>query len=75
MREKFNKAISELMNKKALGVNPIPAKNCRKNTKKIIYELIQKIYETGQVTRDFIKCIIIPIPNKTTEKTCDQHRT
>lgn len=74
MREKFNKTISELKNKKALRVNPIPAKNCR-NTQKIIYELIQKIYETEQVPRDFTKYIIITIPNKTTEKTCDQHRT
>lgn len=37
--------------------------------------MIQKIYETGQVPKDFTNCIIVPIPKKTTAKTCEQHRT
>lgn len=66
-REDFDKALSELKNKKAPGVNEIPAlKNCGENAKKIINELIQKSYEIEQVPRDFTKCIIVPIPKKTT---------
>lgn len=78
MREKFHKALLELKNKTAPGIDEIPAellKECGENSKKIIYELIQKIYETGQVPRDFTKCIIVPIPKKTSTKTCEQHRT
>jgi len=37
--------------------------------------MIKKFYETGQVPSDFTKCIIVPIQKKTTEKTCEQHRT
>ncbi|XP_025412229.1 uncharacterized protein LOC112684781 [Sipha flava] len=52
MREEFDKALVELKNKKAPGVDEIPAEliqNCGKNTKKIIYEIIKECYETGQV--------------------------
>lgn len=68
----------ELKNKKAPGIDEIPAellKDCGENNKKIIYELIQKIYETGQVIRDFTKCITVPIPKKTNAKICEQHWT
>ncbi|VVC46280.1 Reverse transcriptase domain [Cinara cedri] len=78
MREEFDKALMELKNKKTPGVDEIPAEliqNCGYNTKKIIYEMIKKCYETGQVPSDFTKCIIVPIPKKTTAKTCEQHRT
>lgn len=46
MREEFDKALSELKNKIAPGVDQIPAevlKNYGENTKKIIYELIKKV--------------------------------
>lgn len=78
MKEEFDKALMELMNKKAPGVDEIPAEliqNCGENTKKIIYEMIKKCYENGQEPSDFTKCIIVPIPKKTTAKTCEQHRT
>lgn len=51
MREEFDKALLlELKKKKAFGVDEIPAEliqNCGENTKKIIYEMIKKCYETG----------------------------
>jgi len=78
MREEFDKALMELKNKKAPGVDEIPAEiiqNCGENTNKIIYEMIKECYETGQVPSDFTKCIIVPIPKKTMAKTCEQHRT
>jgi hypothetical protein len=71
MREEFDKALVELKNKKAPGVDEIPAEliqNCGKNTKKIIYEIIKECYETGQVPSDFTKCIIVPIPKKNNSK-------
>lgn len=52
-----------------------PIKSCGENNKNVIYELIQKNNETGQVLNNFKKCIIVPIPKKTTEKTYEQHRT
>jgi len=78
IREEFDKALMELKNKKALGVDEIPVEliqNCGENTKKIIYEMINECYETGQVPSDFTKCIIVQIQKKTTAKTCEQHRT
>jgi hypothetical protein len=78
MREEFDKALAELKNKKAPGVDEIPAEliqNCGENTKKIIYEIIKECYEIGQMPSDFTKCIIVPIPMKITAKTCEQHRT
>lgn len=41
----------------------------------MIYELIHNSYETGPVPKYFIKCIVVPIPKKTTVKTCEQYRT
>jgi len=78
MREEFDKALMELKNKKAPGVDEIPAEliqNFGENTKKIIYEMIKECYKTGQVPSDFTKCIIVPIPKRITEKTCEQHGT
>lgn len=68
----------ELKNNKAPRVDEILLERIKQfwgNTKKIIYELNQKITEFGQVLKDFTKCIIVQIPKKTTEKTCEQHRT
>lgn len=56
MREEFDKALLELKNKKAPRIDEILAelfKDCGENSKKIIYDPIQEIYETGQVLRDF----------------------
>jgi hypothetical protein len=78
MREEFDKALMELKNKKSPRIDQIPTEliqNCGENTKKIIYEMIKKFYETGQVPSDLTKCIIVPISKKTIPKTCRQHRT
>lgn len=69
MREEFDSILMELKNKKAPGVDEIPVEliqNCGESTKKIIYEMIKKCYETGNVPSDFTKCMIVPIPKKTT---------
>jgi len=59
MREEFDKVLLELKNNKAPRVDEIPVelvKICGENTKKIIYELIQKRYETGpKDTKRFYK--------------------
>lgn len=56
MREEFDKALLE--SKKSTRSDEMQTeliKNCEEDTKKIIYQLIQKSYATRQVPRDFTK--------------------
>ena len=40
-----------------------------------ITELINKIYETGDLPIDFINCVFIPIPKVSKAMECNEHRT
>jgi len=67
MKEEFEKALNELRDRKTPGVNEISAvfiKNSGENVKNMLYELVYRIYETGKITQDFTKCIIMPTPKK-----------
>lgn len=73
MREKFEKALSELKDRKARRVDEIPEefiKNSGENVKNVLYELVYRFYETGKIPQDFTKCIIVPIPKKVRANTC-----
>ena len=71
MKEEFEKALNKLKHKKAPGIDEIPAefiKNNGENVKNMLYELVYRIYETGEIPQDFTKCIIVPIPKKSKSK-------
>ena len=40
-----------------------------------LYQLVSEIYETGDIPSDYQKCIMIPIPKKTSANRCEQYRT
>lgn len=78
LQEEFEKAIKELANNKAMGIDDIPAeliKNAGENMKQILLKLIRSIYDTGELPTDFQKCIMVPIPKKKSAIKCEQYRT
>ena len=40
-----------------------------------LFELVNKIYDTGELPDDFKKCLILPLPKKPSAKRCEQYRT
>lgn len=78
LRGEFDKAMEELKNNKAPGIDEIPAellKNFGEKAKDVLFKIISSIYKTGQIPSDFTKCLIIPIPKKARAQTCEQYRT
>ena len=35
-----------------------------------LFELVNKIYDTGELPDDFKKCLILPLPKKPSAKRC-----
>ena len=63
--EEFEKALDELKVNKAPGLYDISAELLKTGGEKLkteLYELICKIYETGELPEDFSKYIIVSIP-------------
>lgn len=78
MEEEFEKALRDLKGKKAPGVDNIPGELLKKSgdkLKKELYNLVCNIYKTGELPKDFVKCIIVPIPKKSNARSCQQYRT
>lgn len=40
-----------------------------------LFKLIKETFKSGELPLDYVKCIIIPIPKKSTANRCDQYRT
>lgn len=67
MREEFDKALKNLKNKKAAGIDGIQAelwKEAGEKVKNRLFQITRDIYMTGEMPEDYIKSIIIPIPKK-----------
>jgi hypothetical protein len=78
MREEFDKALKNLKNKKAAGIDGIQAelwKEAGEEVKNRLFQIIRDIYATGEMPEDYIKSIIIPIPKKAAAKKCEEFRT
>lgn len=78
MREEFDKALKNLKNKKAAGIDGIQAelwKEAGEEAKNRLFQIIRDIYATGKMPEDYIKSIIIPIPKKAAAKKCEEFRT
>lgn len=74
----FNKALKELSDKKATGVDGIPAeilKSLDDKTKKSLFKFISSAYEHGSLLPDFIQSRTITIPKKGNATECSNYRT
>ena len=77
-RHEFDSALNKLKDKKAPGIDGIPAeliKAAGKKAKDELFKLVDRIYRTGDVPGDFKQCIIIPLPKKASANKCEQYRT
>lgn len=77
MREEFNKALRNLKNKKAAGIDGIQAQLWKKGGEKVkreLFQIIKVIYKTGKMPEDYVKFLIIPIPKKIAAKKCEEYR-
>lgn len=71
-------AIKEMKNKKAVGVDEIPAEFWKVIGEKGIRELVslcKEMYQKGVWPEDFTRVVIIPLPKKENAVDCGDHRT
>ena len=71
-------AIKNLRNKKAQGIDEIPAEMIKalgENGRKEIWHLCNNMYEKGHWPKDFTTTIMIPIPKKNNANECKLFRT
>ncbi|XP_050424191.1 craniofacial development protein 2-like [Adelges cooleyi] len=76
-KSEFVKALSELKQGKATGVDDIPAellKNVGKDTEYKLFEMIEKMYRDGNIPEDFAKSKIVLIPKKRNSTECKNYR-
>ncbi|KAL1447191.1 hypothetical protein WDU94_013942 [Cyamophila willieti] len=74
----FKKALTKLKDKKAPGIDEIPAeliKQAGNGVQECLFTLIHQIYETGEMPTDFTQCKITVIPKKAGTNKCSEHRT
>uniref|UniRef100_A0A8D9DT62 Craniofacial development protein 2 n=1 Tax=Cacopsylla melanoneura TaxID=428564 RepID=A0A8D9DT62_9HEMI len=74
----FNKALKEISDRKATGVDGIPAeilKSLDDKTKKSLFKIISNAYENGSLPSDFIQSRTITIPKKGSATECSNYRT
>lgn len=77
-RDEFNFAMRNLSEKKATGVDEIPAeilKNIDDNTKDELFRILKQCYQTGILPTEFIKSKCITIPKKGNASDCSNYRT
>lgn len=78
MRSEFDKALKELTEKKAAGIDDIPAellKNMGEEYEEKLYKIIKECYNTGTLPPDFIKSKTITLPKKGNATECGNYRT
>ncbi|XP_023213215.1 uncharacterized protein LOC111616005 [Centruroides sculpturatus] len=74
----FDKTLKGMRKGKAPGADQIPVELIMalgENTKNDLYRLINEMYITGQVPKDFEKIIMVLIPKKKGAQKCEDHRT
>ncbi|VVC43972.1 Reverse transcriptase domain [Cinara cedri] len=78
MGEEFDKALKNLKNKRAAGTDGIQAELWKEPGKKFknrLFQIIKDIYAAGEMSKDYVNSIIIPIPKKAAAKKCEEFRT
>lgn len=67
LKSEFTKSLKDLCDKKATGVDNIPAeilKNLDSNTEKLLFDVIKECYNKGTLPDDFVKSKTITLPKK-----------
>ena len=75
LREEFDRALKDLSRNKAPGVDDIPSELLKSSGEPAmtkLFNLVRKMYETGEIPSDFKKNILIPIPSA---DRCENYRT
>jgi hypothetical protein len=78
LKSEIEKAIDEMKNNKAEGVDGIPAelwKELGDKAKAEMNELCKDMYETGKLPKDFTRTILIPLQKKANATECGDFRT
>lgn len=78
LRSEFDAAMNDLKNNKAPGIDGLQAemlKNAGEEAKDRLFKLICRIYETGNLPKDFKRNIILTIPKKSGADKCENYRT
>ncbi|KAI5755057.1 hypothetical protein M8J77_013699 [Diaphorina citri] len=76
--EEFSKAMKDLNDKKATGLDEIPGeilKNLDEKTEEALFKIISNCYEGGTLPDDFIKSKTITLPKKGNATDCANYRT
>ncbi|XP_022162941.1 uncharacterized protein LOC111028557 [Myzus persicae] len=77
-KDEFVKALRELKQGKAAGVDNNPAeilKNVGKDTEHKLYEMTEKMNRDGNIPKDFAKSKTVLIPKKGNSTECKNYRT
>lgn len=78
LRSEFDRALKDLGKGKTTGIDEIPVEilnNMGNIGLDRLYRLTCKIYETGEIPKDFCQSVIIPIPKKSGADRCEDYRT
>ena len=78
LREEIEKAIEELKDGKAEGMDDIPAEMIKclgGKAKEELIRLCQQIYRTGEWPNDFTETVMVPLQKKPNATECGDHRT
>lgn len=77
-KEEFETALKTLSEKKATGIDEIPAemlKCMNESTKDKMFKIVNDCYETGEIPKDFVQSKCITIPKKGNANNCSNYRT
>jgi len=78
LRSEFDRALKDLNSGKAVGIDEIPAELLRsigESGLTRLFNLVKRIYETGEIPRDFEKSLIFTLPKKPKADKCENYRT
>ena len=77
-KKEIIEAIKSLKNNKAGGPDQIPVEFIKNGGSRLIeriVEIVQKVFETGEIHQDFARSEIITLPKKNNTMKCEEHRT
>ncbi|CAF1524939.1 unnamed protein product, partial [Didymodactylos carnosus] len=78
LEDEIEAAIRQMKDKKAKGIDEIPAELLKKlegSAKKELIRIYQDMYEKGEWPRDFTKALIVTMEQKPNATECADHRT